>query len=162
MTEPQHEASDMPETRQTPSDASPWTPPAQPRAGGYPPQYHPPPPGPGGYPPPPHPGFTPSMPGPRNGLGLASLVLGLVALASSWFVCGGFILGIGAVATGIAGRGRVKRGEANNNGSAVAGILLGIFAIVIAIVIGGLVLAIYAGHQNCLDHAHGRGEYAQC
>jgi uncharacterized membrane protein len=102
------------------------------------------------------------MLGPRNGLGVASLVLGLVALALSWFFCGGFILGVCAVATGIAGRGRVKRGEASNNGAALAGILLGIFAIVIAIVVGVLVFAIYAGHQNCLDHAHGRGEYAQC
>jgi hypothetical protein len=160
MTEPPDKSSDMPETPTRPSEASPWTPPAQPSAGGYAPHYDPPLPGPGGYPPP-HPGFS-SMPGPRNGLGVASLVLGLVAFALSWFFCVGFILGIGALATGIAGRGRVKRGEASNNGAAVAGILLGIFAIVIAIIIGVLVFAILAGHQDCLDRARGRAEYAQC
>ena len=54
---------------------------------------------PGGYPPPPQPysGFAPPPTGPRNGLGIAALVIAIVGLVFCWTVAGGVILGLTAV-----------------------------------------------------------------
>ena len=92
---------------------------------------------PGGYPPPyqhnPYPGYGPPPTAPRNGLGIASLVLAIVALLSFWSVIGGAAIGVVAVILGIIGRGRANRGEATNAGVAVAGITLGALAVVISL-----------------------------
>lgn len=78
-------------------------------------------------------GSTPGPGGPpRNGLGVAALVLGILALVLSFTVVGGIVLGLAAVVLGALGRGRVKRREADNGGSATAGIVLGVLGIVIA------------------------------
>jgi hypothetical protein len=109
---------------------------------GYPGGSYPPPPPPS-YPPPPgygpHPyGPYPGMPygaapaGPRNGLGITALVLGIVGLLAFWSVVGGIVLGVAAVIFGIVGYGRARRGIANNRGIAIAGIVLGGLAIVIS------------------------------
>ncbi|QEN13931.1 DUF4190 domain-containing protein [Mycolicibacterium sp. ELW1] len=112
-----------------------------------PPQGAPPPPPPGypapsygqyqgGYPPPPpqpYAGYVPPPTGPRNGLGVTALVVAIVALLSSFSVVGGVILGIVAVIIGFAGRSRVKRGEANNGGVALAGVILGFLAIIVGL-----------------------------
>jgi len=129
------ESSDKPETPSGTPETPPYPP--QPPAGSYPPPYPPPYPYPPGYytggyppPPPPYPGFTPAPTGPKNGLGIASLVIAVIALVSVWSVIGGVILGIVAVVIGFAARGRVTRGEADNGGIAIAGIVLGFIAII--------------------------------
>ncbi len=66
---------------------------------------------------------------PRNEVGVASLILGLVGLISCWLLIGTFF-GIAAVVTGDIARGRVKRGEADNPRIALAGVVLGTVAIV--------------------------------
>ncbi|MBW0015366.1 DUF4190 domain-containing protein [Mycobacterium sp.] len=66
---------------------------------------------------------------PRNEFGVASLILGLVALISCWLMIG-VPLGIAAVITGDIGRRRVQRGSASNPRTATAGIVLGVVAIV--------------------------------
>lgn len=136
------ESSDNPET---PSGA-PETPPPRPSPPDYYARDYPPPP--------PYLGFTPP-PGPKNALGIASLVIAVITwvtlmfwffiwiLAASWPdsprdyatgpgwlwpVVGGVILGIVAVVIGFAARGRVKRGEADSGGS--PGIVLGFAAII--------------------------------
>jgi hypothetical protein len=156
MTEP----SDEPEG---PSDKTP--PPAAPQhpaAGGYPPpppypQYPYPPQYPGGYPPPPpqpYSGYTPPPTGPKNGLGIASLIIAIIGLVTSASVVLGIILGIVAVAIGFAGRGRVKRGEADNSGVATAGIVLGVVAI-----LGGLAfIPVWVGVFNQV----GGSSYVDC
>jgi hypothetical protein len=70
---------------------------------------------------------------PRNQFGVASLILGLVALVTCWLLIG-VPFGIAAVITGDIGRGRVKRGEADNPRTAMAGIVLGGVAIVAGLV----------------------------
>ena len=72
--------------------------------------------------------------GPRNGMGTAALVLGIIGLVLCWNIFG-IILGILAVIFGGVGLGRAKRGEANNRGAAMAGLVLGIIAIVLMIVL---------------------------
>jgi hypothetical protein len=64
-------------------------------------------------------------------LGLASLVLGILALALSWVLFAGVALGTAAVGVGIVAR---RRG-ASNDGGIVAGILMGSLAIVIGVVL---------------------------
>ncbi|HJT95652.1 MAG TPA: DUF4190 domain-containing protein [Mycobacterium sp.] len=91
----------------------------------------------GSYPPPPPPpyaGYTPPT-APKNGLGVAALVVAIIALLS---VVGGVVLGVVAIILGFLGRGRARRGEANNGGVAIAGIVLGFLSIIEAIVVIGL------------------------
>jgi hypothetical protein len=121
--------SDTPDRRDNPERAPQTAPP-------YPyPQQYPTSPYPGGYPPPPpqaYYGYPPPSP-PKNGLGIASIVLAIVALLSVWSVFAPIILGLIAVVVGFLGRGRVKRGIANNGGVAIAGIVLGGLAIVVGL-----------------------------
>ena len=132
MSEP-----DKPET--PPPYPPPPPPPPPPQYGAPPPgQYGAPPPQygayPGSYPPPPMPyaGYPPPPSAPKNGLGIASLVTAIIALLS---VVGGIVLGVVAVILGFLGWGRAKRGEANNGGIAVAGIVLGFLSIIEAVAI---------------------------
>ncbi|MFF3291766.1 DUF4190 domain-containing protein [Streptomyces sp. NPDC003023] len=82
----------------------------------------------------------PAAPGPaRNGLGTAALVLGIIGLLFGvipflfWI---GSILGLLALILGLVGRGRAKRAEATNKGSATAGAVLGLLALIVSVIIG--------------------------
>jgi len=88
---------------------------------------------------------------PKNGLGIAALVVALVALIS---VVGGVVLGIVAVILGFLGWQRAKRGEATNGGIAIAGIVLGILSIIEAIVV--IVLSLWVFNEV------GGTDYMQC
>lgn len=70
---------------------------------------------------------------PRNELGVASLLLGLVSLVTCWLLIG-VPFGIAAVITGDTARRRAHRGEANNPRTAMAGIALGAFSIVAGLI----------------------------
>lgn len=76
---------------------------------------------------------------PRNEVGVASVLLGLVGLITCWLMLG-VPFGIAAVVTGDVARRRVARGEATNPRTALAGIVLG----AIAIVLGLVAIAYYA------------------
>ncbi len=142
MTEPPEQAPQQP----TPPPPPPPGYPAAPY-GPYPGAYPPPPPQP-------YAGYAPPPTGPRNGLGVAALVIAIVAVLSSFSVVGGVILGIVAVIIGFAGRGRVKRGEANNGGVALAGVILGF----LAIIVGLAFIAVWVGLFNEV----GATDYIDC
>lgn len=135
-----------------PGSAAPYTPQGYPPPG-YPPQgyaqpgYAPPgypPPPPGGYPPPPT-GYPPAPPqpyagygaplgtAPKNGMGIAALVAGLLSLPAAFTIFGGFVLGVAAIILGILGYRRAKAGEATNGGLATGGIVLGALGIIVSI-----------------------------
>ena len=119
-----------------------------------PPPYGGPPTGGGGF------GAPPPPTGTRNGLGVAALILGLLALLTSITIVGGILLGLLAIILGIVGRGRAKRGEANNGGMALAGIILGLLGVLIAgalIAVGASFLNSDTGKklQDCLESAGG-------
>jgi Domain of unknown function (DUF4190) len=105
-------------------------PPPPPQYGAYPGSYPPPPP-------PPYAGYIPPPTAPKNGLGIAALVVAIIALVT---VFGGIILGVVAVILGFVGWGRAKRGEATNGGVAIAGIVLGFLAIIVSIAAIGLAI----------------------
>jgi hypothetical protein len=76
---------------------------------------------------------------PRNEVGFASLLIGLVALGTCWLLIG-VPFGIAAVITGDIGRRRVQRGQADNPRIAVAGMVLG----AVSIAAGLAAIAYYA------------------
>ncbi|WP_327375973.1 DUF4352 domain-containing protein [Streptomyces sp. NBC_01216] len=85
---------------------------------------------------------TPQAPQPspaalRNGLGTTALILGIIGTVSGliplFFWLAG-ILGVIALILGLVGRGRVKRGEANNKGVTTTGAVLGLAALVLSVV----------------------------
>ena len=92
---------------------------------------------------------------PRNGMGTAALVLGIVGFLLAILVVGG-LLGLLAVIFGFVGLSRVRRGEATNRGSAIAGIVLGAIAVVLA----GILVA--AGATFIADNADEIEDLGEC
>jgi hypothetical protein len=125
----------------------PGTPPAYPPQGysapGYPQQAYP------GYNPQqgvyPAPGVTPmaygAYPRPRNGLGTAALVLGIIGVVFCWVPFTGWALNILAIIFGAIGRKRAIDRRATNKSSAVAGLVLGVAGLAVWIIIIVVALA---------------------
>ncbi|MFF7204799.1 DUF4352 domain-containing protein [Streptomyces sp. NPDC008141] len=81
--------------------------------------------------------YTPAPAPARNGLGTAALVLGIIGTVSGlipFFFWLAGILGLIALILGLAGRGRVKRGEAGNKGVTTTGAVLGLVAMILSVV----------------------------
>jgi hypothetical protein len=152
MTEPP----DRPLDRRRNPEGTPQTAPPYPYL--YPHQYqNQPGPYSGGYPPPPYYGYPPPPVQPKNGLGIASLVLAIVGLLSVWlpFVSiVSIVLGLVAVVIGFLARGRVKRGAANNGGVAIAGIVLGALAIIVGVAFIALWMTVWKDVRG--------GDYIDC
>jgi hypothetical protein len=94
---------------------------------------------------------------PRNGLGIAALVLGILALLTGLFVVGA-AFGLAAIVLGILGRSRAKRGEATNGGMALAGIILGVLGLLLTVLVLVGVASLFDSEQfgnlaDCLESA---------
>ncbi|HET6919616.1 MAG TPA: DUF4190 domain-containing protein [Jiangellaceae bacterium] len=84
---------------------------------------------------------------PRNGLGIAALILGIVGLLAGIFpflfwVTG--VLGIIGLIFGFIGRGRAKRGEATNGTMALWGIITSSVVVLLSIVGAVIAIALFA------------------
>lgn len=108
------------------------------------------------------PGVDPASAGlrPRNTLGVAALVLGILALLTSWTVVGGCVLGVGAIVLGVIARERARRGEATNGGLATAGIVAGVLGLLLSaalIALGATLLNSSSGktYTKCVKLAAG-------
>ncbi len=108
------------------------------------------------------PGSNPAGAGlrPRNGLGVAALVLGILAVLTSWTVVGGCVLGVGAIVLGVLARGRARRAEATNGGVATAGIVTGVLGLLLSaalIAFGATLLNSSSGktYTKCVKQAAG-------
>jgi Domain of unknown function (DUF4190) len=130
-------------------------PPSPPQYGAYP-----------GYPPPqPYIGYAPPPAAPKNGLGIAALVIAIIGLFT---VFGGLLLGVVAVILGFIGWGRARRGEATNAGVAIAGIVLGFLGIILSIVAIFIVVSFFnnvggTDYVDCLSRAgNDEQEMQQC
>jgi uncharacterized membrane protein YidH (DUF202 family) len=184
MTQPFDQQAPRPETSEGMPASLPLTPPQQPVSGDHLSPPYPSSPGlysSGFLPPPPHSysGFT-SRPPVNNGLGIASLAFAIASLvlfsfglmfgdtsrgiATIALVFASVIIGVAGVVVGFAARRRVKRGEADNGGVAVAGIVVGIMAVVaILIAIAVLALAAYVfsletNWQHCMGEHMGNAD----
>ena len=146
----------------TPSDRPPYPPqPPQGPGGDYPPQP--------GYQP--QPGYPAARPR-RNGMGTTALVIGVVALTLVLLLLFsplGALLGLVAVLFGILGLMRANRGEADNRGQAVAGLVTGGIALLLGIFFRISVGTWFATHVNdfnnfgrCMDRASGQAAHEEC
>src|SRR3954449_8952270 len=88
---------------------------------------------------------------PRNGLGTAALVLGIVAIPGILTVVLGILLGLLALIFGIIGRKRVARREATNGGAAMAGAILGGVALPISITLIAVGATFFAKHKSDIE-----------
>ena len=108
----------------------------------------------------------------RNGMGTASLVLGVLALVLAILVIFSPLalpLGVIAVILGIIGMTRVGSGEADNRGSAVGGIVTGAVGIGIVIVLGLTFVSELVTHQQdlrrfgtCMSNADNDDDRGEC
>jgi hypothetical protein len=83
-----------------------------------------------------------------NGLGLAGMVVGIVAIPFSLILIGVVPAVVGLVLS-LIGRGRTTRGRADNGGQALAGVICS--AVALAIFVAVLVLVIVNGHAETCD-----------
>lgn len=97
---------------------------------------------------------------PRNGLGVAALVLGILAIVGCWSALAAIILGILAVIFGIVGVRRANRRTATNKGVAIGGLVTGAIGLLLGIVFAiafGAFLSVFGneihGLQQCLQQA---------
>ncbi|MEI7517816.1 MAG: DUF4190 domain-containing protein [Mycobacteriaceae bacterium] len=139
--------------------------------GAYPPGAYPSGAYQGGYPPPPMPYgdyYQAAPTAPKNGLGIAALVVAIIALLGSFTIVGGILGGVIALILGVIGRSRAKSGEANNGGVALAGIILGVIAIIVSLVFIPIYVGLFndiggGGYFECLQQAgQDRTAVAQC
>ncbi|WP_063042454.1 DUF4190 domain-containing protein [Nocardia pseudovaccinii] len=121
-------------------------------------QYPPPgqyPPPPGQYPPPPgqgQPNYWQESPK-RKGLAITTLVLGILGFLSCWTLIGGYLFGFFALIFGIIALVKIRSGSAGGTGMAVTGLILGVLALVAAVVLSivGWSFFVDSGGKDYLD-----------
>ncbi len=102
---------------------------------------------------------------PHNGLGVGALIVGILALVTTVTFFGAFVgwlLGIIAVVLGFLGRSRAKKGEADNGGMALAGIITGAIAFVLSVIFVVIIVAFVwtfgsstSNYLDCVSNANG-------
>ena len=118
------------------------------------------------------PPVTPTLSRPRNGLGVAALVLGVASLVAALsFVLFplGLLGGIVAAVLGLIALTRGRKKGATNPGQAATGIICGLLALAIAVVftvrVGTFVArntSAFTTFDNCIAKASNRSEVATC
>jgi membrane-bound ClpP family serine protease len=116
-------------------------------------------------------GYYPARPR-RNGMGTAALILGILALVLVvliLFAPLGAFLGLLAVIFGIVGMVRAGRGEADNRGQAITGLVTGAVALVIGLILAISIGTFFAANVNefrrfgrCMQNASGQAERDAC
>jgi len=100
-------------------------------------------------------------PAPKNGLGVAALVLGILAFLSGLFIIGG-LFGLVAVVLGFLALRKVKRGEASSRGLPITGIVLGIIGIIAAVLAVAGIGLLGSRAANCDQFANDQVALEQC
>lgn len=102
---------------------------------------------------------------PRNGVGTAALVLGVIGLALSIVVIG-VVPGILAIIFGAIGRSRARRRMATNGGAALAGIITGLLAVVVAVALVTVGLSLirteFDRYRTCMENAQTFEQKSAC
>lgn len=103
-----------------------------------------------------------------SGMATAALALGILALISSWTVFGGILLGLLAVILGFVALRKARRGLGAGRGRAIAGIILGLLSMAIAIALVAFAVSIFNSEEaqnlkDCLrDAGASQSEIQQC
>lgn len=82
---------------------------------------------------------------PRNGMGTAGLVLGIIGVVLCWTLWVGWIINILAIIFGGVGMSRANHGVATNKSSAAAGLVLGVIGLAAGLVIWFAIPAMVVG-----------------
>jgi hypothetical protein len=121
--------------------------------------------------PPPSPGYGGGSYGnqggssPKNGIGIAAMVVGIVALVLCWIPFLGLVLAIVAVVLGIVGIRKASRGEATNKGMAIAGVATGGLALLVGAFFTIATIAIFddiGSLVECVEQAETAEEEQAC
>ncbi len=99
-----------------------------------------------------------------KGMAVASLVLGILGILTSFFLLGG-LLGLVALILGFVALGKIKKGEADGRGMAIGGIITGAIALLLTVLIVATVGAFFADKKDelsnlsdCLNNAQGNAQ----
>ncbi|CAM5360004.1 hypothetical protein STENM223S_08993 [Streptomyces tendae] len=108
-----------------------------------------------------------STAGRGNGLAVAALVLGILAVLFFWTVIGGAVLGLLALIFGIIGARRARGGRAPRGKMSVIGAVLGALGLVASIVIIAIGASIlnsdeFKDFDDCVQHADSQSERDAC
>lgn len=102
-----------------------------------------------------------------KGLAVASLVLGIVGIVTS-FLLFGALLGLVALILGFVALGKVKRGEADGRGLAIGGIVTGVLAMLLTLILVATVGTFFAKNKDkisnlteCVNKANGNKQAEQ-
>ncbi len=100
---------------------------------------------------------------PRNGFGIAAVVLGILAILIGLFIFPlGLLLAVIGIVLGFLGRRRAKRGEATNGGVALAGLVLSILGLLVSIAGGFIVGLLFSIVGECADPNFTDAQREQC
>ncbi len=111
------------------------------------------------------------MAAPRNGFGIAALVLGIIAIVLSWSAVGGIVFGVLAIIFAVLGMRRANQRIATNKGMSIAGLVTGIVGLVIGVlfaILFGSLWSLFGSQQfqdlkTCLQHAgNDQAQIQQC
>ena len=104
---------------------------------------------------------------PKNGLSIAAMVLGIVAIPGALVTAGtlGIICGILAIVFGLIGMRQANQGRSNRKGFAITGLVTGIVGVIVGV--GILAFVIWAYHraqacENRIGHYPSRSELEEC
>lgn len=102
-----------------------------------------------------------------NGLAVAALVLGVLALVLFWTVIGGVVLGLLALVLGIIGARRARGGRAPHGVMSVIGAVLGALGLVASVVIIAIGASIlnsdeFKDFDDCVRQADTKSERDAC
>lgn len=89
------------------------------------------------------------------GMGIAALLLGILALVLFWIPIVGIILGVIALIMGLVARGRAKRINGTGRGMGVAGAILGLIAAVLCGLVSFGIFTLFqnTNYDECLREA---------
>ncbi|GGV68371.1 hypothetical protein GCM10010277_77590 [Streptomyces longisporoflavus] len=104
---------------------------------------------------------------PGNGMAIAALVLGILAILLFWTVIGGALLGLLAVIFGIIGARKARGGRAPHGVMSIIGAVLGGLGLIasgVIIAIGASILNSdeYKNFDDCIKHADTKSERDAC
>ncbi|MDQ0401686.1 DUF4190 domain-containing protein [Streptomyces sp. DSM 40167] len=102
-----------------------------------------------------------------NGMAVAALVLGILAVLLFWTVIGGALLGLLALIFGIIGARRARGGRAPRRGMSIVGAVLGVLGLIASVVIIAIGASIlnsdeFKDFDDCVQHADSQSERDAC
>lgn len=85
---------------------------------------------------------------PRNGAGIAALILGILSILLSWLLGLGLVPGVIGLVLGVVGLRRARRGRATNRGTALVGVITSVVGIVLSLVVAVLLAVVFGAAWN--------------